>query len=267
MGAGIGGPARALARHYEAQVTAVEPTERFASLARTLTERAGLSDRVTVVQTDGSVLPFTDARALTSSSGHRRSGKASRTSVRWRSRSVESSRPPDGSRCSRRSATGANCTSRYRGATVQPTAWSRQKLTSGPPWRTAGCEKWLTREEAQGALASSAADTELMTTGLPGVGLSNDNAPATPTRRRSPTDCKNSERSPTARPRTPSQTCSGSTPRRTSTACSPSRGAGPRDDTARGSDPPSPQPSTDLANTTVDRMMSEDCASKCFRLA
>jgi 2-polyprenyl-3-methyl-5-hydroxy-6-metoxy-1,4-benzoquinol methylase len=34
VGAGIGGPSRVLARHYGATVAALEPTRRFASLAR-----------------------------------------------------------------------------------------------------------------------------------------------------------------------------------------------------------------------------------------
>lgn len=45
VGAGIGGPSRVLARHYGAIVTALEPTRRFASLARTLTNRSGSAIR------------------------------------------------------------------------------------------------------------------------------------------------------------------------------------------------------------------------------
>jgi SAM-dependent methyltransferase len=61
VGAGIGGPSRVLARHYGAIVTALEPTRRFASLAGTLTDRAGLADQVTIVKGDGRTLPFADA--------------------------------------------------------------------------------------------------------------------------------------------------------------------------------------------------------------
>src|ERR1700722_2458020 len=37
VSAGIGGPSRVLARHYGATVTALEPTKRFAALARPVT--------------------------------------------------------------------------------------------------------------------------------------------------------------------------------------------------------------------------------------
>jgi SAM-dependent methyltransferase len=57
VGAGIAGPARTLARHFGAQVTALDPTPRFCRLARTLVERCGLSDTVTVVEGDGYALP------------------------------------------------------------------------------------------------------------------------------------------------------------------------------------------------------------------
>jgi SAM-dependent methyltransferase len=61
VGAGIGGPSRVLARHYGATVTALEPTKRFAALARTLTDRSGLADHVTIIEGDGRALPFADA--------------------------------------------------------------------------------------------------------------------------------------------------------------------------------------------------------------
>jgi SAM-dependent methyltransferase len=173
VGAGIGGPARALARHYEAQVTAVEPTERFASLARTLTERAGLSDRVTVVQTDGSVLPFTDASF----------DLVVWTQAVWQS--VENKRAlaleirrvlAPGGRLAMFETVGDGRELHF------PVPWGDGPADSFVPTEAdlratledsgLRVEKWLTREEAQGALASSAADTELMTTGLPGVGLS-----------------------------------------------------------------------------------------------
>ena len=61
LGAGIGGPSRVLARHYGAQVTAVDPTDRFCRLNATLTVRSGLSDRVTVVRSNGREIPAADA--------------------------------------------------------------------------------------------------------------------------------------------------------------------------------------------------------------
>jgi sarcosine/dimethylglycine N-methyltransferase len=60
LGAGIGGPSRALARHFAASVTALDPTARFCRLASALNARCGLADRVTVVQGDGAALPFPD---------------------------------------------------------------------------------------------------------------------------------------------------------------------------------------------------------------
>lgn len=60
VGAGIGGPARTLARHRGAQVTAVDPTRRFCDLNEELTGRSGLAANVTVVCADGRELPFGD---------------------------------------------------------------------------------------------------------------------------------------------------------------------------------------------------------------
>jgi SAM-dependent methyltransferase len=60
VGAGIGGPSRVLAHHYGAQVTAVDPTERFRELDRMLCERSGLTGRVEVVEGDTRRLPFED---------------------------------------------------------------------------------------------------------------------------------------------------------------------------------------------------------------
>ncbi len=61
IGAGIGGPARTLARHYGATLTAVDPTERFCVLATELNRRAGLGDRVSVLCADARALPCKDA--------------------------------------------------------------------------------------------------------------------------------------------------------------------------------------------------------------
>jgi SAM-dependent methyltransferase len=60
LGAGIGGPARTLARHFGAEVTALDPTARFCRLDEELCRRAGLGDRVEVVRGDGRDLPFAD---------------------------------------------------------------------------------------------------------------------------------------------------------------------------------------------------------------
>jgi len=61
VGAGIGGPARFLARRYGARVTALDATPRFCRVAEELTRRTGLADRVDVVQGDALALPFDDA--------------------------------------------------------------------------------------------------------------------------------------------------------------------------------------------------------------
>lgn len=61
LGAGIGGPSRALTRHFGAEVTALDSTERFCRLARQLNALCGLADRIAVVHGDGTRLPFDDA--------------------------------------------------------------------------------------------------------------------------------------------------------------------------------------------------------------
>lgn len=60
VGAGIGGPARTMARHFGATVTALEPTVRFAELARELNRRSGLAGSIEVVQGQAAPLPFPD---------------------------------------------------------------------------------------------------------------------------------------------------------------------------------------------------------------
>jgi SAM-dependent methyltransferase len=60
IGAGIGGPARTMARHFGAEVTALDPTVRFAELAQELNRRCGLADRIAVVQGAAGELPFAD---------------------------------------------------------------------------------------------------------------------------------------------------------------------------------------------------------------
>lgn len=58
VGAGIGGPARTLARHRNARLTALDPTRRFCELDRELCRRTGLDGRVEVVCGDGRAMPF-----------------------------------------------------------------------------------------------------------------------------------------------------------------------------------------------------------------
>lgn len=60
IGAGIGGPGRALARHFGALVTALDPTQRFCELNRVLCERTGLAELITVVEGDARSMPFAD---------------------------------------------------------------------------------------------------------------------------------------------------------------------------------------------------------------
>lgn len=61
VGAGIGGPARLLARRYEAIVTGIDVTAEFCQVATWLSKRTGLSDHVTFHTGDALALPFDDA--------------------------------------------------------------------------------------------------------------------------------------------------------------------------------------------------------------
>lgn len=61
VGAGIGGPARALASRYEARVTALDLTPALCEASRELNRLVGLSRRITVVEGDATDLPFEDA--------------------------------------------------------------------------------------------------------------------------------------------------------------------------------------------------------------
>jgi SAM-dependent methyltransferase len=60
VGCGLGGPARYLASVYTCQVTGVDLTPSFIDVARMLTERAGLTDRVQCMQGDALDLQFGD---------------------------------------------------------------------------------------------------------------------------------------------------------------------------------------------------------------
>jgi SAM-dependent methyltransferase len=171
VGAAIVGPARALARHYRGRVTAVEPTERFANLARTLTERAGLSQRVRIVHANGSVLPFPDA-----------SFDLAWTQSVWQS--VEDKHALDGE--IRRVLTRRGRLALFEvvgdGRDLHfPVPWGDTPADSfvlaEPEFKAIleqsdlRAENWLRSEQAQQALASAAGDTERMTSGLPGVGV------------------------------------------------------------------------------------------------
>lgn len=61
VGAGLGGPARHLARHVGCTVTGVDLTEEYCRVASALAARLGLADRVTHRQGDALALPFADA--------------------------------------------------------------------------------------------------------------------------------------------------------------------------------------------------------------
>jgi ubiquinone/menaquinone biosynthesis C-methylase UbiE len=58
VGAGIGGPARYLARRFGARVAGIDLTAEFCAVARELTLRLGLQDRVGFVLGDALALPF-----------------------------------------------------------------------------------------------------------------------------------------------------------------------------------------------------------------
>ena len=58
VGSGLGGPARLLAAEYGVQVTGIDLSADFVAVARLLTERTGLTDRVAFVQGDALELPF-----------------------------------------------------------------------------------------------------------------------------------------------------------------------------------------------------------------
>jgi SAM-dependent methyltransferase len=61
-GSGLGGPARYLAETFGAQVEGVDLSPDYVAIARLLTERAGLADRVTFQEGDLTRLPCEDAR-------------------------------------------------------------------------------------------------------------------------------------------------------------------------------------------------------------
>ncbi len=60
IGCGIGGPARFLAATYGCHVTGIDLSQPFVDAARMLTERTGLTGRVSFVQADALDLPLDD---------------------------------------------------------------------------------------------------------------------------------------------------------------------------------------------------------------
>jgi SAM-dependent methyltransferase len=62
VGAGIGGPARTLAAHLGARVTALDPTRRFCDLNEELCRRTRLDDKVEVVCGDAREMPIDDGQ-------------------------------------------------------------------------------------------------------------------------------------------------------------------------------------------------------------
>ena len=60
-GSGIGGPTRYMARRFGCRVTGIDLTGEFCDVARHLTARLGLTDRVSFEQGDALAMPFADA--------------------------------------------------------------------------------------------------------------------------------------------------------------------------------------------------------------
>lgn len=61
LGAGLGGPARTLAETYGCHVTGIDLTPEFCAVAKVLSAKTGLSDRVEFIEGDATDLPFGDA--------------------------------------------------------------------------------------------------------------------------------------------------------------------------------------------------------------
>ena len=58
VGSGIGGPARFLAEHYGCNVTGIDVTEEYVRVARALTARVGIADKVRFYTASAVALPF-----------------------------------------------------------------------------------------------------------------------------------------------------------------------------------------------------------------
>jgi SAM-dependent methyltransferase len=61
VGGGLGGPARTLARDFDARVTVLDLTEEYCRAGEELTRRTGLADRVRFRHADALAPPFADA--------------------------------------------------------------------------------------------------------------------------------------------------------------------------------------------------------------
>lgn len=60
VGSGIGGPARTLAAEFDCYVTGIDLVEEYCQVAKLLTDRVGLSERVTIQHGNALDLPFAD---------------------------------------------------------------------------------------------------------------------------------------------------------------------------------------------------------------
>ena len=172
VGAGIGGPSRALARHFGAAVTALDPTPRFCRLARALNERCGLAERVTVVQGDGRTLPFAD-----------RSFDIAWTQAVWQSVEDKASLCAEIHRVLRPGGRLAlfEVIAEGSGELHYPVPWADRPaesfVISREQWlgilAAAGLQpiQWLTGEEVQSALAAAANSGAVLPAGVSGIGL------------------------------------------------------------------------------------------------
>ena len=160
-----------LARHYGAIVTAFEPTRRFASLARTLTDRAGLADQVTVVEGDGRTLPFADAGF-----------DLVWTQAVWQSVEDKPALSAEIHRVLRPGGRLALLEVIGDGEDLHyPVPWAdgpaESFVVTGDSMASllqdAGflVESWRAGADAQTAIVAAVADTERMAPGLPGIGL------------------------------------------------------------------------------------------------
>ena len=61
IGSGLGGPARYMARRFGCRVSGIDLTAEFCEVARLLTARLGLEDRVSFDEGDALAMPFEDA--------------------------------------------------------------------------------------------------------------------------------------------------------------------------------------------------------------
>ncbi|MDD9877203.1 MAG: methyltransferase domain-containing protein [Magnetovibrio sp.] len=61
IGSGIGGPARYMAERFGCRVSGIDLTAEFCDVARVLTARLGMSDRVAITNGDALAMPFADA--------------------------------------------------------------------------------------------------------------------------------------------------------------------------------------------------------------